>query len=120
MQPEKNKDSKPANDLFTRLVLQARLVWKLLLDGRVAWYFKIIPVLGLASLANPFGWRGLLVAVPLAIAGFILFVELCPEEVVKEDRSALRRVIPGIWRDPPVRPSNDQKVSDKSEEKDDS
>jgi hypothetical protein len=100
MSPEKIRNPKPANDFFTRLVREVRLVWKLILDHRVRWFLKIIPILGIAALANPFGWRGLLVAVPLAIAGFILFVELCPEEVVNSNRSELLRVIPGTWRNP--------------------
>lgn len=81
-------------NFFRNLILQARLVWLLMLDPRVPVWVKALPVGSLVYLITPFdfdfvpvlGYADDLVVLAL---GFRLFVDMCPAEVVEEHMQSL-------------------------------
>ncbi|NPV55762.1 MAG: hypothetical protein HPY76_03685 [Anaerolineae bacterium] len=92
--------SPPNGGFFPEMALQLKLIWRLMGDARVNFFLKLIPVASIAYLINP-------VDLPTPIDDFgviglalYLFVELCPEPVVREHRNILRNVVPGEWSDP--------------------
>jgi uncharacterized membrane protein YkvA (DUF1232 family) len=79
------------------LILRIKLILRLLGDGRVSFWLKIIPVAGLVYLISPLD---LIPDIALPVIGELddvavlwitnhFFVELCPPEVVKEHLRAL-------------------------------
>ena len=92
---------------FQDLLLRARLVLRLMGDRRVNFLLKLIPVAAIAYVVSPIDLIPNAV-VPIVGAlddaavfwlGITLFESLCPEEVVREHRNALQKVVPGTWRD---------------------
>ncbi len=89
------------------LTFQLRLIWRLMKDGRVSFFLKLLPVGALIYLVSPidllpgvtFPVIGALDDAVVLWLGATLFVSLCPEEVVKEHTDALQSVIKGTWRD---------------------
>ncbi len=102
--PENPTSRKRSGSAWAVLAREARLTLRLLLDKRVPWYLKALPVGAVAYLIWP---ADLLPLNPLDDAALVslalyFFVELAPEEVVAEHRAALQRrgkVVPGSWRD---------------------
>lgn len=98
--PSKNPKKVTANGgVISDLVLNLKLVFRLLRDRRVSPFLKVLPLFSLLYLLNPLDIPG-----PFDDAGVIwlflyIFIELCPPEVVAEHRAALLNVIPGEWRD---------------------
>ena len=74
------------------LVKQGRLVWRLLHDGRVRGWVKLIPVAGLVYLISPIDLipdlmlpgLGQLDDLAVILLSLKLFVDLCPPGIVKE------------------------------------
>jgi uncharacterized membrane protein YkvA (DUF1232 family) len=99
-------------DFFSRLVLEARLIWRLFVDRRVAFYWKLIPIAALGYTLVPFNILAPLDDIAIAWVGLSIFIEVCPPDVVDEHRQALRRVIQGKLRDAPK-----SEVSDPGSEK---
>jgi uncharacterized membrane protein YkvA (DUF1232 family) len=97
---EKRKRNR-GTDFFYRLVLEARLIWRLIRDRRVPLYWKLIPAAVAGYLLVPFNILAPLDDIAITWVGLSIFIEVCPEEVVEEQRQALERVIPGTWRDAP-------------------
>lgn len=81
-------------NFFRNLILQARLVWLLMIDPRVPVWVKALPVGSLIYLITPFdfdfvpvlGYADDLVVLAL---GFRLFIDMCPAEVVEEHMQSL-------------------------------
>ena len=97
---------KPARrGLLQEISLEAELFLRLLIDGRVNILLKLIPIAGLLYVINPVDFPGPLDDIVVLIFSLILFVELCPRQVVDEIRQELRRVVPGEWHDPPKDPT---------------
>jgi uncharacterized membrane protein YkvA (DUF1232 family) len=86
--------------IFVRLSNYLRLFWRLLLDSRVSFLLKLIPVAILAYWLSPLD-RIIPVIDDLVIAGLgvYLFVELCPPEIVLQHRKAIEKVLDGQWRE---------------------
>lgn len=89
------------------LILQFKLILRLMGDRRVNFFLKLLPVAALVYLVSPVDFFPALV-LPLIGAlddaaivwiGVSLFTALCPEDVVREHMNALQKVIPGTWRD---------------------
>ena len=74
------------------LVKQSRLVWRLLHDGRVPGWVKLIPFAGLVYLLSPIDLvpdlmlpgLGQLDDLAVILLSLKLFVDLCPPGIVKE------------------------------------
>lgn len=94
------KATVPNRGMWQALLLQGRLVWRLLRDPRVPWYLKILPIGAMVYLIAPdfFPLNPLDDTVVVGV-GFYLFVALCPQDVVAEHMAALNRVVPGVWRE---------------------
>jgi len=95
--------------LFQDLVMQIKLIWRLMSDRRVNFILKLLPLTALIYLVSPIDLLpGLALPVIGALddaavlwLGFSLFVSLCPENVVQEHMNTLQNVIPGTWREAP-------------------
>lgn len=82
------------------LGLSLKLIVRLLRDGRVSPLLKLLPIGTLAYLLlfpdlalGPFDDAAVI------WLGSVLFIELCPEDVVQEHRDALRSVVDAEWRE---------------------
>jgi uncharacterized membrane protein YkvA (DUF1232 family) len=92
---------------FQNLILQCKLILRLMGDKRVSFLLKILPVGGLIYLLSPID---LIPDIALPVIGYVedtfvvwlcmsLFVALCPDEIVKEHLAALEKVVTVDWRD---------------------
>jgi uncharacterized membrane protein YkvA (DUF1232 family) len=97
---------------FQDLIMRVKLIWRLMGDRRVNFLLKIIPVVSLIYLISPVD---LLPGLALPVIGALddaavlwigsqLFVNLCPDGVVREHLNALQKVVSGAWRDAPQEP----------------
>ena len=86
----------PQGGMLRSVILQVKLILRLLGDSRVSFWTKLIPLGTLIYLVSPIdlimGIPGVAALDDAAIVWFgsNLFVELCPPEVVKEHLSALQ------------------------------
>jgi uncharacterized membrane protein YkvA (DUF1232 family) len=107
MNPQPPSLPAPQGNVLRQTIFRARLIWRLLRDGRVPWVWKLIPVGGLAYVLFPFDFIpdfapviGQLDDVGIFLASLWLFVELCPPDVVKEHWDELAAVtVKGSWRE---------------------
>jgi uncharacterized membrane protein YkvA (DUF1232 family) len=92
---------------FQNLVLQGKLILRLLGDKRVNQLLKILPFGGLIYLLSPID---LFPDIAIPVLGFVddafviwlcltLFVALCPDKIVQEHLTALEKVVTVAWRD---------------------
>ena len=97
----------PQGNAFRQAVLRARLIWRLMRDGRVLWLWKLIPAGGLFYILFPIDLIpdlapviGQLDDLGLFLGSLWLFVEMCPPDVVKEHWDELTTVtVKGSWRE---------------------
>jgi len=99
------RDPKEAAGLLSEMLKQGRLILRLLGDGRVPiWPKLIIPgtiayVLSpIDLLSDPMLGLGQLDDIAVVLIGLKLFVELCPSEIVQEHLDNLSSVISGSYR----------------------
>ncbi len=87
----------PQGGMIRDFVLRVKLILRLIRDGRVSFWLKIIPVAGLVYLVSPID---LIPDIALPVIGELddaavlwltnaLFIELCPRDVVREHVQAL-------------------------------
>ena len=87
----------PSNGVFKEFVTRLKLVLRLMVDGRVSFLLKLLPIGALAYLISPVDLApglalpiiGALDDAAVVSLGAYLFVELCPPGVVKEHLRAL-------------------------------
>ncbi len=92
---------------FQDLVLQIKLILRLMGDRRVNFLLKLLPVATLVYLVSPLDFFpgvvlpviGALDDAAIVWIGVSLFTALCPEDIVQEHMNVLQKVIPGTWRD---------------------
>jgi len=84
-------DAKKAANFLAEVVREARLTWYLLTDKRVSLGVKMIPLATLLYilspldlLSDPILGLGQLDDLAALILGVKLFIEMCPQEVVRE------------------------------------
>jgi hypothetical protein len=97
---------------FQDIATRAKLVGRLVMDGRVSPFLKVLPVGTLLYVVFP----DLLPLNPVDDAfvlwlGTYLFVELCPPELVAEHIKTLTSVIPGQTKDP-TKPAAEEDIVD--------
>lgn len=85
--------------LFLNLGKQARLVVRLMRDRRVSPFLKLLPVVTLVYLFFPDLMIGPIDDALVIWLGTVLFVELCPQDVVREHLDAINGVVPGSWQE---------------------
>jgi uncharacterized membrane protein YkvA (DUF1232 family) len=103
----------PQSGFLQGLILQAKLVLRLMGDREVPFLLKLLPVGALIYLVSPVDLiPGLVLPVIGALddaavvwLGFTLFVSLCPDHVVQKHRNILEKVLHGSWQDAPEQAS---------------
>ena len=102
---DRSSDSGRAVGVLSEMVRQARLVLRLLKDGRVpVWPKLIIPgviayiISPIDLLADPILGLGQIDDVAVLLIGLKMFVELCPADIVREHLDALSSVVTGSYR----------------------
>ena len=95
----KNITSSKGPGIWGSLTDYFKLVTRLMVDGRVNPFLKLLPIATLIYLVLP---TDLLPLIPIDDAlviwlGTYMFVELCPPNVVEEHRAALRLSANEIW-----------------------
>jgi uncharacterized membrane protein YkvA (DUF1232 family) len=95
-------------NVIKQTILRIRLVWRLFWDRRVPLLLKLIPVGGLIYLIVPFDFLndwllpiiGAIDDLGVLLGSLWLFVELCPDYVVKEHWDALTgATVEGTWKE---------------------
>jgi len=100
--PEKNdqKMIPSQGGVFEDLALRVKLIFRLLGDARVNPLLKILPVGSLLYFIIPDLLIGPIDDMAVIWLGSVLFVELCPPEVVNEHARLLSHNIPPEWFEP--------------------
>lgn len=93
----------PGGGVVQNFVDYAKLIMRLMIDQRVNWLVKLIPIGSLVYMLNPLDIPGPLDDAAIVGLAMYLFVELCPESVVEEHRQRLQGVMDAQWSEP--RPS---------------
>ncbi len=75
--------------LFDELGVQARLLMRLLADGRINPLLKLLPLVSFLYLLFPFDFLGPIDDALIIWLGSTLFIELSPQEIVEEHRAVL-------------------------------
>jgi uncharacterized membrane protein YkvA (DUF1232 family) len=96
----------PNSGFFQDLILRFKLIVRLMGDRRVNPFLKLIPIAAAIYVISPLDLIpgailpviGALDDAAMLWLGITLFLELCPDEVVQEHRSALQNVVAGTWR----------------------
>jgi uncharacterized membrane protein YkvA (DUF1232 family) len=112
----------PGRGIIHEIGLEANLFMQLMTDRRVSILLKLIPIAGLLYVINPVDFPGPLDDIVVLVFSLVIFLEVCPRDVVEEHRKKLRQVIPGEWHDAPREPEvidgkftnaedNDQRVN---------
>jgi uncharacterized membrane protein YkvA (DUF1232 family) len=97
--PSPKKITPRDSGFFDNLTVQIKLILRLLGDRRVNPLLKLLPIGALAYLIIPDIALGPIDDALVIWLGSALFIELCPEEIVKEHRDALTSVVEGEWRE---------------------
>lgn len=101
MSEDKNRDivSGSGGGLLGNVILQVKLILRLMSDPRVSPLLKLLPVGSALYLIIPDLMLGPIDDVGVVWLGTYLFVELCPPEIVQEHLDALKQQ-PDIWNPP--------------------
>jgi len=102
--------------LFHELSRQMKLILRLMGDRRVNPFLKVIPIASLVYFIFPDLAIGPIDDALIIWLSTVLFVELCPQDVVEEHRKALEGVIQAEWRD--ANPSPDEIIEGEFSQKD--
>lgn len=91
--------------VFSDIGQRIKLIIRLIADPRVNILLKLLPIASLVYLLIPAPIPPDLIPTPIDDAlivwlGTYLFVELCPEAIVKEHMRALNQEIPAQWQEP--------------------
>jgi len=101
--PKKDKRITPSDSgFFHDLADKGRLILRLIADPRVSFLVKLLPIGSLVYLIVPidlFPLNPIDDAIIIGL-GTYMFIELCPQEVVKEHMDALNQVMSGTWKEP--------------------
>ncbi len=90
----------PGGGFFSDLGMRVKLILRLMGDRRVSPILKVLPVASMVYLVFPDIVPLFLDDAAVVWLGTSLFVELCPQAVVKEHLDDMRRVVPLRWNDP--------------------
>jgi len=85
----------PSKGFFQDLLLRIKLILRLMGDGRVSPFLKLIPIGALVYLVSPLDLAiGPIDDAAVVWLGLYLFQELCPPDVVQEHMIALGGALP--------------------------
>ena len=97
--PKRSLVPKVGGGFFQEIGMNLKLILRLIRDRRVSPLLKLLPVGSLAYLIVPDLAPGPIDDAAVIWLGSVLFVELCPADVVQEHRDALRSVVDGEFRE---------------------
>jgi len=97
--PSPKKITPRDSGFFDNLTVQIKLILRLLADRRVSPLLKLLPIGALVYMIVPDIAIGPIDDALVIWLGSALFIELCPQEIVKEHRDALTSVVEGEWRE---------------------
>ncbi len=123
MNEKRNPLTPKGKGFLQDLILQARLIIKLIGDKEVNFFLKLIPIAALVYVILPID---IIPEIAIPVIGYLddaavlwlstqLFLALCPEVVVTKYREELERVVPGSWRDAPKKESSEIQLKDPGE-----
>jgi hypothetical protein len=96
---DRRKIKQRDSGFFNELSKHFKLILRLMGDRRVSPFLKLIPLFSLVYFLFPDIAPGPIDDALIIWLSTVLFVELCPPEVVDEHRKELEGVIQGEWRD---------------------
>ncbi|MCL4559686.1 MAG: hypothetical protein M1281_03600 [Chloroflexi bacterium] len=100
MNTKSPRNIKPVSGgFFSDLALRIKLILRLLGDKRVNPLLKLLPIGALAYWLIPDLAPGPIDDAAIIWLGAYLFVELCPQEVVKEHMDRLQNVVTAQWHE---------------------
>lgn len=113
--------------VLAEIIKNAKLVWRLMVDPRVSPWLKAIPPATLLYLLFPIDFLpdpvlglGQLDDIAVILLGVKLFIELCPQEIVRQHLRQMSS-IPGSYRvvdeEPPANIEVPYRVIEKEEER---
>ena len=98
-EPERKLVPGSSGGFLGEVSLRFKLILRLLRDRRVSPLLKLLPVGALLYLFVPDLVIGPFDDAAVVWLGSVLFIELCPPDIVREHTDALRSVIDGEWRE---------------------
>jgi uncharacterized membrane protein YkvA (DUF1232 family) len=107
----KNDETHDSSGIFENLTVRIKLIIRLMMDSRVNPLIKLLPVATLLYFLIPDVIIGPIDDVVIVWLGTVLFVELCPDEIVKEHMDALTSTVEGTFHE-----VDDQDLLDAPEE----
>ncbi|MFQ6059542.1 MAG: YkvA family protein [Anaerolineae bacterium] len=88
---KRTPNPKETAGILAEIIKNARLTWRLLRDGRISPWLKAIPFATLLYLLSPIDLApdpilglGQLDDIAIILLGIKLFIDLCPEEIVRQ------------------------------------
>ena len=102
MSPKVPREITPSHrgGIFQDIATRIKLILRLMGDARVNPLLKVLPIATLLYLIVPDLAPGPFDDAAVIWLGTTLFVELCPQDIVKEHIDALTNVVPSEWSDP--------------------
>ena len=94
--PEKSSEN---DGVINNLTLRLKLITRLMMDSRINPLLKLLPIGALLYLVIPDAILGPIDDALVIWLGFHFFVELCPQEIVREHMDALTSTIDGSFTD---------------------
>ncbi len=89
--PEKSREIKPSQEgLFNGLMTNIRLIMRLMADGRVSPFAKLLPLGAMVYLLVPDLFLGPVDDAIVFWIGNTMFLDLCPPAVIQEHRDHIR------------------------------
>lgn len=97
---KKSRSIPSQGGLYNNIVLRIKLIMRLMGDRRVNFLLKLIPVGSLVYFLVPDLVIGPVDDALIIWLSTVLFVEMCPPEIVQEHLAILNNVVPGQWEEP--------------------
>lgn len=101
MSDKKNLPALKKENFIQDILLQVRLIIRLIGDKRVSAWLKILPIASVAYWLLPDLAIGPVDDVAVIWVGLTLFVEMCPRDVVEEHRQDLWQIAEKDKKNPP-------------------
>ena len=98
--PKNVQKSNSGGNFVSNLGVHIRLIGRLMLDRRVNFFLKLIPLASLAYLINPVDLPTPLDDIGVIWLGLTVFEELCPPAVVEEHLNNIKNVVNVTGRNP--------------------
>jgi uncharacterized membrane protein YkvA (DUF1232 family) len=102
MADKNSRTLKTTGGVLEQISLRARLILRLMMDRRISFWLKLLPVGSLIYLVNPIDIPGPIDDIAVVSIGLYLFVDLCPPAIVQEHMNNMRSVVNAAAYDPPA------------------